>query len=80
MDKLLLSALTLSCLSLAFVYLSTQELGEHEAVAFQAAERTHQLSAEDAKRTSTHRPDPQNSAPTEVYPWRLEPTPQIFQI
>lgn len=49
MDRLLLSALTLGCLSVALVYLSLQEPGEPEAIAIQAMERAHKPSAADIR-------------------------------
>lgn len=80
MNKLLLSALTLGCLSMALLYLSTQELGEPEAVAIQAIERTCKPSAADAKNTSKHQPDPRHSAASEAYPPHFEPKPHVYEI
>ena len=76
MNKLLLSALTLGCLSMALAYLSTQELGKPETVATQATENTRQPSAADTRRTSIHR----DSAPSETYPPHFEPKLHVYEI
>ncbi|GHA85308.1 hypothetical protein GCM10007159_03000 [Modicisalibacter luteus] len=80
MDRLLLSALTLGCLSLALAYLSTQELGEPEVIAIQAVERMQKPGTSDIRRTSNDKPDSLFSSPRERAPSYVLPNTKVFEI
>ncbi|GHB12595.1 hypothetical protein GCM10007159_38460 [Modicisalibacter luteus] len=80
MDRLLLSALTLACLSMALAYLSTQELGEPEVIAIQAVERMQEPSITDDRRTSNNNPDLLFPSPSESAPSYVLPNTKVFEI
>lgn len=80
MNRLLLSALTLGCLSMALVYFSLQEPGEPETIAIQAMERAHKPSAADIRPHTMSQPTFQHSASPEAYPNLSGPRPNVYEI
>lgn len=78
MDKLLLSALTLGCLSMALVYFSLQEPGEPEMTALQAKDKVHRPSA--AATHTAHRPDWQAPASHKAQPALSGPRGYVYEI
>ncbi len=76
MDKLLVTALTLGCLSMALVYFSLQIPGEPEEIAAQAVERTLQPGAPGTPK----QPDFPHSVPNKASPVHSGLSRHVYEI
>ena len=80
MNRLLLSALTLSCLSIALFYVSLQDPSEPGELAIQAVEKAHKPDFKGHRRTMPHTLNPLRDTPNRAQPRHLEQDPHVYEI